>query len=270
MVSAVIPGLGFQVGTGEAPRTEDRAWSLLNLDTGESFEFAYEGTNVGFDHGAGYAQIKAVGRQNPVLQFVAGDLEVLTFTARLFRTSTADSNALLELLLLREWVKIDESLGRPPILSLRMGDGHLALEQCVLFKVAERHVDRMSADGGFKGAEVALTLARYEEFDLSAGLPTESRYHRVRHGEYYEMLAQIEYGDPLVGDALRARNPTKRVLTLGDVVKLPSRRAIAKDALGLRSVPLAAAFARKDSAARANFRDTYDARGAKAVSRVLR
>lgn len=246
-----------------------RGWTFINLDDGTKLEGQFEATDVNVSRGAAYAEIQALGRQHPILQFLHGDINDVTFNARLFATSSLDLSALAELTLLRKWSERDEILQRPPTLSFSIGDGHISVDQCVLVSVREQH-DRVGVDGQFKGAVLGLHLQRYLPFKLEGGVAPESRYHHVKRRDYYEMLALHEYNDPNAGDIIRARYPDKPILLPGHIVKLPSPRAIATQKSGLRSTALKNAFARQDTPQRTRLREALAARSSNAVSHVLK
>ena len=124
--------------------------------------------------------------------------------------------------------------------------------------------------GQLRHVEFTINLEQYQEFDLDSSEIFETRYHRARDRDYYELLAYREYKAPILGEALRKRHPTQPSLAPGAVVKLPSAEGIRRDKIEPTSIPLASAFGRKDTPQRALRIAVLAARSGSYTSHIVR
>lgn len=225
-----------------------RVWRLANEDTGEEVEGDFEATGLSEGRTGAYANSFALNSDLPITQFLHGNPDTITFTARLYDDSIAPvavvSNMKLvkareKLEKLKAWVKKDEARGRPPILTFSAGSGDISM-RCVLLGLGAIAYDGLTFTGDLRGVTFTPSLQRFVPFDVdtAATSPPETRYHRARTGDYYELIAEREYQRPLYGDVIRARNPEQRKLSEAAIVKLPSFAAIRSERIQPRSVPL--------------------------------
>ena len=215
-----------------------RGWRVTNLDFPlEVVESQFEASLVTEGVVARYKQFLGLNRLNPIRQYLGGETDQVRLQGRLYQTHAADIAPQQQIDLLKKFVRRDEGLGRPPILSFQVGDGHVILERCTLDSITDINYDRPNAQGAMRGAAFTLTFSRFESFELESGVITESRFARVKEREYYELLAQREYGDPLLGDRVRKRHPDNLNPFPGDVVKLPSLRAVRREQVVPESIP---------------------------------
>lgn len=226
-------------------------WILANIDTGEELEGDFEAQNITRDVSASYAEHHTLNRQSPITQFLHGNTDTLSFEGRFFMdpailslsglpfagpvsrflSDGTDTRFSLrpgeKLKKIEEWVGIDADLQRPPIVQFSVGDGELS-QVSYIESVTNIRYDRPLITGEVRGVTFVVNLKKFIPFDIDlAEQPApESRYAHVKEGEYYELLAQLEYGVPMLGVVVQQRNPTAAILEEGDVVKLPSLRAI--------------------------------------------
>lgn len=226
-------------------------WVLANIDTGEELEGDFEAQNISRDVGSAYVEHHTVNRQSPITQFLHGNTPTLSFEGRFFMDPAVLSLSGLpfagpvsrflsdgtdtrfslrpaeKLAKIEEWAGIDEDLQRPPIVQFSVGDGELS-QVSYIESVSNIRYDRPLITGEVRGVTFTVNLKKFVKFDVELAElpPPESRYAHVKEGEYYELLAQREYGVPMLGVVLQQRNPEEAVLEDNDVVKLPSLRAI--------------------------------------------
>lgn len=229
------------------------AWSLINLEDGKdtTVKGQFEAENLTENLGARYAKINSLNRQSPIIQFLGGQLETVTFNATFFARdsiSTGKGEIDKQIEQLKTWNKRDSQLGRPPILEFTAAGEHpVGYANCVIETLGGISYMSPTRGGRLKGATLSITLLRYEPYDLEGFVGGETRYHNAKFGEYYEMLTYVEYGSALFGDVIRKRHPGKYNLQTAEIVKLPSFEVIRKEKVETKSIPLKTAYGRKDT-----------------------
>jgi len=242
-------------------------WWLANDDTYEEIKGQFMPEEVSRSISAQWGEAYSPGSQNPITQFLRGAAETITFKGRLFAYDiTDDINKDMELL--ASWAKVNPELGRPPILAFWVGDAHIRLRQCVITELNPSYGEPRS-DGSAKDITFTITLKEFVPWSLETVAPGESRYHHVRLGDYYEMVAYREYGDPLLGDVIRKRHPQLANIVTGDVVVLPSAGAIRIEIVEPKSIQLEGAFKPKDTPQRRLRIEMFDLRNTSFVSHVV-
>lgn len=239
-------------------------WNIANLDKGEELSGDFEAQDVTRNVSVSYTEHFTLSRENPIIQFVHGNTDSLTFTGRFFldpailslgglpfvgvlqpagiavtqRAGRFSLRPAEKLSKLEEWITVDPDLGRPPIVLFSIGEELSQIS--VIESVNDIRYDRPLITGGVRGVTFTVTLRKFVAFDieLASRPPPESRYHHVKEREYYELIAEREYGTPILGDVVRKRHPDKAVLHKGDVIKLPSITAIQTTQVVPRSIAL--------------------------------
>lgn len=249
-----------------------RAWSLTNLDKDDTIEGQFEATELTENIGTKYSKIGALNRQNPILQFIGGNLETITFQARLWNRDAAFAGTADDLLeKLKDWTRRDDSLGRPPILSFSAaGDHPVAYSTCVIESLGGIRYDRPTTGGKLKGVTLTITLLKYEPYTLEGYKGGETRYHRAKSGDYYEMLTLREYGSAQMGDIIRKRHPSTPNIQTADIIKLPSIEVLRKEQVKTTSIALSNAFGRKKSPQRTLRLEMLDKRRGAYVSHLIK
>lgn len=237
-------------------------WSLSNLDKDGELEGDFEAQNITRNISVSYADHFTLSRENPITQFTHGNVDTLSFEGRFFVDPAILSltglpfNALSllpqevdagrfslrpaeKLAILETWASVDPDLGRPPIVLFAVGDGELS-QRAVIESISNIVYDRPLITGEVRGVTFTLNLRKFVAFDIETASepPSESRAHHTKEREYYELVAEREYGAPLMGDIVRKRNPDKGILQTGDVVTFPSLAAIQSIQVIPRSIPL--------------------------------
>jgi hypothetical protein len=244
-------------------------WTLTNLTTQEVIQGQYS-TKVTSSLGNKYNQISSLSRQDPIIQFVNGEAETLSFPG-MFRSRDISWAALTKSRIdkLRAWTKIDTILGHPPILGFSIGDQILTMDQCILEGLSDIVYDEPTLAGVLRQVSFNINLTQYTpfEFEQESG---ETRYHKTKLNQYYEMLCLHEYNNPLMGDIIRHRHPSTPVIHSGTVVKLPSVQTIQKETIEPKSPILYSAFGIRDTPQRALRLEMLDKRNESYVSHVVR
>ncbi len=212
---------------------------------------------------------QSLSRQHPIIHFLSGELETISFEAILYARDAADPRLKMALKNLKTWRKIDGTTKRPPVLKFWIGDSHLSLSKCMIKSLGPITWHHPTEFGQVRHVTLSINLIRYQPFSLEPSPPTETRYHRARNRDYYEMLCQYEYGNPYLGDVIRKRHPQKLKLVLADIVKLPSIGAIRKDVIEPKSLILATAFGNRATPQRSARLAMLDKRNRTHVSHVL-
>lgn len=253
-------------------------WSLVSEDGGPALEGQYTPQNVVENVSGAWAQQGTLGLLQPVLQFLGGELETITFDAKVFarfdpvfkfmktplmlKDEDFDVGDLVEQL--RNLPRADEALGRPHVWIFSVGE---QLTQRVIVKTVGgirydtfRPMKPLGAGGGeIRGVLCSFELWRYEPYDVKALVgASESLVTPAREGETYEHITARVYGDPALGEALRRRNPERRDLVAGDLVHVPKARTLRREVLPLTPQSL---FLRTGTAQRALLLDTIALHG---------
>jgi len=217
-----------------------------------------------------YAQYKSLNRATPILQFVSGNADTLTFTARFHSRDAVFGGVKESVAQLKKWARRDPKLQRPQILSFTIGDGYSAMDSCVIQELGSIAYKKPTALGAIREVSVSINLIKYEDFAMSGDpLIYETRYHRVKEGEYYESLCQNEYNNAYFGDIIRKRHPQQQTLKPGDIVKLPSIEAIQTERLEPKSLILKSAYGRKETEQRTARLNKFDERNQTYTSHVV-
>lgn len=264
MVSPLF-GVGASLASNLIPNM--KVWRLSNLDSNEVLEGQFEAEGLSEEVSTSWAQFTSLNRQNPILQFVHGNADTLSFTGRLFRNNALDSSPQDKLDKLKLWSRIDSSVRRPPILQFSVGDGHVSIN-CVIVGISIRY-SRPDFFGGLRDVTFNVSLLQFSTFSLDDEEQTDTRYARASERDYYEMLAYKEYGNPILGDIIRKDHPDKQRLQPGDIVKLPSIEGIRDKEVTQTSTILKTAFGKRDTAQKRLRLSFFDKRSTSYVSHLL-
>lgn len=264
MVSPLI-GVGASLASNFIPNM--KVWVLTNLDSNESIQGQFEAEGLSEEISATWGKFTSINRQKPIQQFLHGNSDQVSFTARLFRNHALDETPKKKLDKLKSWVRIDPSVRRPPILQFSVGDGHLT-KNCIIVGISSRY-GRPDYFGGLRSVEFTMALEEFSTFSLEDEEETDTRYARAKDGQYYELLAYYEYGDPLVGDIIRKDHPQLQRLQTGDIVKLPSIEGIRDKEVTQTSIPLKTGFGKKDTPQKRLRIQFFESRSGSYVSHLL-
>ena len=223
-----------------------KAWVLLNTDTQESIIGQFPPTDVQKSVGSSFNNTFALNRKNAITQFLHGNVETISFSARfysIFMLHDVESKVKK----LERWAQQSSSLGRPPILYFWVGNQHVKMRSCFLTDVSISY-DRPGFLGTMQGATVGLKLQRYEPFSLANTSSFDTLYHFAKLGDTYELLAARHYKNPMLGVELRHRHPKARIIVPGTVIKLPAPTgSIRRSRIAPRSVALRGILERREN-----------------------
>ena len=244
-----LPSVGEGIALAQQIVPSQRTWWLENLDTGERMRGQFEPTNVSKTVTAKWAQSTALNRENAILQFLQGANDTVQFSGMFFKQSIAHPSPEKMMDKLISWARIEPTVRRPPVVRYWMGDGHLSIDAVItgITNIVYGRPDRL---GMLRQVSFTVELLKFQPFSLDDTGATDTRYARAKQGEYYELLAFQEYGNPMIGDVIRKDHPKQPLLTEGDIVKLPSIEGVRSKTIKQTSVPLKTAFGRRDTAQR--------------------
>lgn len=270
--------------------TEPITWSLVSVDDGTEVKGQFIPTNLTENIGGVWAEQATFGHVQPILQFVRGELETITCDIRIFaahqgilglgaddiesaETRTEAGIKAAGVQDIRNLARADSDLGRPHVYVFTVGaqfplinedESHLVIVR----KVSNIVYDRMRPkDGGsLRGISASLEMARFILFD-AADLTgaAESLVVSAQEGDFYEAIAGRVFNDAILGEALRRRNPDRRVLTFGDQVHVPNAVTLRRE---LELKPQSIALQR-DEEGLANFDLVLDLRSAPTKSHLI-
>lgn len=246
-----------------------RVWNLINYDTLETITAQFHAEELTQNVGSAYSEKFALNREHPVVQFLHGEVETVSFRGRLYAATFAED--VVEILeKLKSWARRDDDLERPPVLGFWAGDSLSAyLVECTM-GLSNITFDRPTFQGGLRHVTFTVGLREYKSYSLEGDTVGNTRYHRAREFDYYESLAQLEYGDPMVGDVIRKLHPTKPNIQVGDVITLPTASKIRKTKTEPTSIPLETGFGRKDTPQRNLRLHMFEQRNRTKVSFVVK
>lgn len=254
-IKGAIVGIG---ATLISKMLSTRTWTLQNNDTFEQIIGQFPAEGISRDVGANWTEISSLNRQNPILQFISGKAETLSISARFFRRDMSDETVDVKTNKLISWTKRDQRKGRPPILTFWIGDGTVVVMQVILEGISGMQYSAPNFFGGVREVKFTLNLRQHTPFSTTDKEVTDTRYHRTKEGQYYELIAEEEYGNPLLGDVIRKLDyhVGKQLLRPGDVVKLPSIEGVRTQKVTQTSNVLKTAYGKKETPQR-NLRLAY-------------
>jgi hypothetical protein len=218
--------------------TQPVVWTMTSLDDKSFFEGQFRPTGLSENISAAYSEVGTLGLAQPVVQFVRGNLDTITFTARCWAYSQGllglgpmknvfsqdDIEGAVEAI--KNMCRPDEKLGRPHVYVL--GIGGTFQRQVVVQSVGGIKYDNMrpAQGGSLRGVTFDITCLRYVAFGEATTKAAESLIYRAKEGDFYETIAANLYNQPLLGEALRRRNPERRDLAQGDPIHVPPARVL--------------------------------------------
>jgi len=266
-LAGLATGIGIELFKRFGPNY--RGWKITNLENprGEIIDSQFEAENLTENVGSVWGESWAINRDKSIQMFLRGTSDTITFSARFFARDITEVRGVKTVRdKLRQWAKKDEKLGRPPLLAFQSGDAHVQMKTCIITGVSLVY-DAPAFKGAFRGATLSISLREFEPFELSAQGLFDTRYHRSKRGDYYELLAQREYGNPLLGVVIRQRNPKLIGLDTGDVVPLPSRNgSIQRERIQTSSVALEGINDRSDNPTKTRFEELLAKRSGSSLS----
>lgn len=204
-------------GAGKDPRL----WTLYDLDRSEPIVGQFVAQSVTKNVAATIARSTSYNSQYPILQWIAGELETVSFSAKLWAKHALDFSVDDRLERLEQLVKRQDDLKRPPVCAFSLGDVPSLSIDCLVRSIGGITYDEVRDDGTLRGVTLQVSLERYEVFDISATDPSIpekfTRIRRARAGDSYESIALDEYGDPEFGVLLRQLNPRTTGMDLSDL-----------------------------------------------------
>ena len=246
----------------------DKLWILTDLDRNEDIVGQFIPQQVQKTVAGQIAQASSVNSQYPILQWIAGELETITFSAKLWATDSEDFTVDDRLERLEDLVKRNTDLKRPPVCAFSLGDVPSLAVDCLVKTIGGITYDEVRDDGTLRGVTLQLQLARYEEVEFEITDPstpeTFTRIRRAKKGDTYESIALDEYGDPTLGVLLRQLNPRIPGMDLADLRAKDPIHIFPEDYLVTLAIePEFHAFKTGDGyeAAEARRREIFDDRG---------
>jgi hypothetical protein len=239
-----------------------KTWTLINEDTSEVMQGQFPSDSNSREVGSNWAQIQSLNRSNAILQFLNGKNETLSVSSRFYRRDFADGSPDEKINKLITWAKRDATKGRPPILLFALGDGKSVNMRVILESLSGITYSTPNYFGGVREVKFTMNFTEFVPFSLSDKQVTDTRYHRAKDGEYYELIAWGEYGNALLGDVIRKHpyHTGKAVLQPGAIVRLPSIEGVRTTKITQKSPVLAGAYSPKATAQRTLRLDTFQRR----------
>lgn len=244
-------------------------WQIRNEDTGETIEGQFP-AEVGMEVKNNWQRHTALSRSRAITMFISSENDSLSLTSLFYARDTSELQLVTERInKLIQWSKPDQAFGRPAVCTFWTGNGFLS-RQVVIDGISGIKYSKPTAQGELRSVSFTLELGAYDEFSINDTELYETRYHRGRERDYYEMLCFREYGLPLLGDVIRKRNPALPLVTAGSTVPLPSVEAVRNVKVQPTSTQLRTAYGRKDTPQRSLRIDIFNRRNVTHTSHIVR
>lgn len=200
---------------------DPKLWTIFDQDRGEAIVGQFVAQSVVKNVSANIASSSSYNAQFPILQWVSGELETVSFTAKLWAVDSTDFSVDDRLERLEALVKRQSDLKRPPICSFSLGDVPSLSIDCLVRSLGGITYDEVREDGTLRGVTLQIALERFVEFEIEATDPSKpeefTRIRRARSGDSYESIAADEYADAELGILLRQLNPRGLGMDLTDL-----------------------------------------------------
>lgn len=265
MVSPLI-GQGVAIATKFIPNL--RTWFLENLDTSQVIQGQFAPQTTNENVGANWATHTTLGRDNNIIQFLNNAPPNISFEGLFYRDAATDSDPNEKLAELKSWARVNASVRRPPVLHFYVGDGHVGMTS-VIHSITNIAYERPDVFGRLRSVSFRVELLKYTHFSLDDEGVKDTRYARAKERDTYELLAQREYGNPLLGDYIRKLHPKQPTLTTGATVRLPSIERVRTQRVAQTSIPLRTGFGQRDTPQRALRLQWFTRRSASKVSHIV-
>lgn len=198
-----------------------RLWVLVDYDHDFDFVGQFVPQDVTKTVAGRVEAGESVNRDHPILQWVSGEVEEVTFRAKLWAADSEDNAVEERLARLEALCRRNSDLGRPPVCGFSYGVLGTLQMDCLVRSIGGVVYDEVREDGTLRGVSLQITLLRYEAPDWTVTDPSvPERFTRVRpsrRGDTYETVAAEEYGDALLGVLLRQLNPRTPGMPLADL-----------------------------------------------------
>jgi hypothetical protein len=248
--SAIESRLDTFLRKTQGQRSRVKTWTMKNNDTGQVITGQFAPQNYTENAGAKIPEVSTVNNQEPFPQWVGGEGETISYSARIFQVDpTVSVRDSVELL--KNATKKDAKLNRAPIFTFTWGT-EIAF-RCFVVSVGGVRYDEITDTGEIRGASFTVALRKIskdisqfsllqgasygtatEQFktglstirkalgiDVKGGsIHTKGKTIRAKEGDTFESIAQQEYGSAILGDILRRAQPDKADLQPGDTVDL--------------------------------------------------
>lgn len=243
-------------------------WHMRNLEDGSELEGQFPAEDPVLNLSNAYGQHITLNRENPIIQYLHGDADTFSFVARFYAMHGADNMPTKQSRTLMGWKQRDPTLARPPRVALTIGN-IIPFPEAVITGLGNIAFSEPKPDGDVREVSMRVDLLRYTKYSLSTEPEPETRYHRARTGDYYELLGWLEYRDPMLGVIIRRRHPEQTELAEGDIVKLPSFGALRGSIVKPASIPFFKAYSSKDTATRRLRIQTFEEHDKDYVSAII-
>jgi len=247
--------MAFLDVVGELLGFSSKTFTIVGLDAG--FETEFEGEflaqNLQETIGSFLGESSTVNKEAPTFQWIRGEAETVSFTARIWKSSDLFASVNQEIETLKSFARRDPTLKRAPKVQITIGTD---LSFVGFIRGLRFSYDEIRTNGALRGAiieisfqktdirdelqDAASNLAGQIKFAVGiiaggigigaqinklisvpgASLFVQDRVIQAKTGDTYENIAKREYGDPLKGDVLRRIQPDKPDPQPGDDIVL--------------------------------------------------
>lgn len=246
-----------------------KVWFLQNQTTKQIFQGRFPAQNLTLNIKPNYATHTALGRTKEIQQFLGQSSDTLSFRVLLRDDDAFTGTTQKDFETLQSWARPDPIYGnKPPILSFWVGSGWAAMD-CYIDSLSDISFDEPNILGDMQGVSMNVNLHAYAPFSLKGGAIYETRYHRAVVRDYFELVAQREYQNPMLGVIIRNRHPNIINVQVGDVIKLPSVEAIRTEKVAPSSIVFKTMLGKKQTPQRILREELFALRNVEKTSHVV-
>jgi hypothetical protein len=216
---------------GNKPRSKPQMWVISSdeIQVTVTGQFPVDDLQLN-TIGGNYAEITSVNQQNPISQWIRGQLETVTLTSEFFAQHSQEDvvDKFDHLLML---TRRDDYFFRPPTCVFTFGTK--LSRQCQLEHVSNIAYGPLRPDGTPQRIRFTMTLRNYDPSVVQPTDPTnvvkQSRMRAAKTGDTYESIAADEYrGNAMAGEYLRRWLRYHPDLVEGDKVHILTQDYIAQ------------------------------------------
>lgn len=227
-----------------------KSWTLKNTEDNTTLKGQFPAEDVTRAVGGNWAEIQALNRSNAFIQYLNGKTDTLSVQSRFYKRDMFDDSPVEKVEKLIEWTRATIRFRRPPMLTFILGDGLGLQMDCILKEVTGIKYGMPNALGGIREVQFTMEFMRISGRQTAFSSEqevTDTRYAHAKEGDYYELLCEEEYGDPMIGVIIRQRNPTMPLLKVGDTIALPALEGVRGSVPTQQSLQLKGGYGRKDT-----------------------
>lgn len=208
-------------------------WDLYDMDHDEYWLPQFPIEDISTTVGGVLSQQGRFGFQDTITMWTQGKIKSISFETMLYARDEDEGVIVLDQQEALEKLAIkDRELGRPPICIWSLGS---AQSEICLVEAVDPTIVSTLRNGEPREVRFSITLSRYVPFSqkqIDPTKPVKESFLLVASAaeQSYEGIARRYYGEPMLGDRLRKRNPGYPFApAVGTIVKVPAKAVVLQE-----------------------------------------